>query len=151
MSGQVTHRTLLFERRLEAPIETVYVALADPVTRASWSAPSDTAAFFYEETDFREGGRDVFRCGSKSNPQFTGVTTYLSILPNRRITSGEVVQSGGETLMASLITTELESDGEGTQLQMIVHVTSFAGEGMLDGSETGNNAALDNLVEHLAG
>lgn len=149
MTDHMVHGTFVFERRLEAPVETVFAAFADPVRRASWSAPSETAAFFYDEADFREGGRDVFRCGSKSNPQYTGTTTYLSIVPSQRISTAEVVEAAGETLMVSLITTVLEGDGAGTQLRMIVQVTSFKGEGMLDGTETGNNASLDKLVKHL--
>ncbi|HEY8577337.1 MAG TPA: SRPBCC domain-containing protein [Devosia sp.] len=151
MPQDVVYRTLLFERRLAAPLARVLEALADPVQRARWSAPSETAAFVYDEADFREGGKDVFRCGSKDDPQFTGVTSYLSIDPGRRITSSEIVSSGGQALTASLITTVLATEGAATRLHMVVQVTSFCGKDMLKNTQTGNNAALDNLVRHLGG
>jgi uncharacterized protein YndB with AHSA1/START domain len=47
------HGTLVFDRTYDAPSARVYAAFADPVARASWSAPSDTAIFVYDETDFR--------------------------------------------------------------------------------------------------
>lgn len=123
--------------------------MSDPVQRATWSAPSDSAAFFYEAADFREGGQDVFRCGSKDNPQYTGTATYISIVPNARIVWCEVVKSGGQTLAALLITTLLEDHDVGTKVQMIVQVTSFCGDAMIRGTETGNNASLDNLMRLL--
>ncbi|MDQ1199159.1 uncharacterized protein YndB with AHSA1/START domain [Rhizobium sp. SORGH_AS 787] len=115
--------------------------MSDPVQRASWSAPSESAAFCYDTTNFREGGQDVFRCGSKGNPQYTGTATYISIVPNTRIVWSEVVKSKGQTLAALLITTLLEDHGEETKIQMTVQVTSFCGDGMIQGTETGNNAS----------
>ena len=150
MDSQIKHRTFVFERVCNAEISRVFAALADPVERASWSAPSDTAAFIYDVVDFREGGEDAFRCGSKENPQFTGLTTYIAIQPDTLITSSEVVTSGGRKLMASLITTQLAQEGKTTRLLMTVQVTSFCSDDMLHGTETGNNASLDNLVTHFA-
>ena len=37
--------------------------------------PSRTL-LFYDEADFREGGKEVFGYGTKNNPQYLGVTTY---------------------------------------------------------------------------
>jgi uncharacterized protein YndB with AHSA1/START domain len=151
MALQILHRTLVFERRFPADVERVFAALADPVQRALWSAPSDGAAFVYDEADFRQGGRDIFRCGDKAAPQFTGVTTYIAIAPPIRIVSNEVVESGGAVLMASLLTTELEAQGPETDLRLTVQMVSFHGEEMVRGVEAGNAAALDNLALHLAG
>lgn len=149
MEDEIRHKTLVFERRCEAPVSRVFAAFADPVIRASWSAPSDGAAFVYDHADFREGGEDRFRCGAKEDPQYTGHTTYISIVPNERVVSSEVVESGGRTLMSSLITTELQACGFATRLKVTVQVTSLFGDQMISGSEIGNNAALDNLVAHV--
>ena len=64
----VLHATLVFERKIPAPPEKVFAALADPQARIAWGAPSDTAVLIYDESDFREGGRDCFRCGAKADP-----------------------------------------------------------------------------------
>ena len=149
MDQQIKHGTLRFERYCDADIERVFAALSDPVERARWSAPSTSAAFSYDAADFCEGGQDVFRCGDRSNPQFTGVTTYIAITPLARIISSEVVESEGRKLMASLITTELERRDRGVEVRMTVQVVSFAGDEMIKGVEAGNNAALDNLVNYV--
>ncbi len=149
MGSEITHRTFVFERRCEASVKRVFAAFADPVARASWSAPSDGAAFFYDAADFREGGEDHFRCGSRENPQYTGRTTYVSIVADRRVVSSELVEAGGQKLMASLITTELQAEGDATMVKMTVQVTSFVGDQMIVGTEIGTNAALDNLVRQM--
>lgn len=59
------HATLVFERQVPASIEKVFAALADPVARSQWGAPSETAVILYDEADFREGGQDRFRCGPR--------------------------------------------------------------------------------------
>src|ERR1700750_555057 len=105
MSNQdLKHETLVFARTCAAPVERVFAAFADPVERANWGTPSETAAFFYDKVDFREGGTDVFRCGDKSNPQYRGVTTYYDIVSNERIVSSETVETQGRKLLISMAT-----------------------------------------------
>lgn len=146
MNKQVIHHTFAFDRRCAAPVDQVFAAFADPAMRARWSAPSDTAAFVYDAVDFRPGGQDIFRCGSKENPQYTGRTTYATIQPNALISSSEVVEAGGQVLMSSLITTMFDPDGDATRVHMVVQVISFCGADMIRGTDVGNNASLDNLV-----
>jgi uncharacterized protein YndB with AHSA1/START domain len=143
------HETLVFERICAAPVERVFAAFADPEERASWGAPSETAAFIYDKVDFREGGSDVFRCGDKSNPQYYGVTTYYDIVPNERIISGETVNTEGRKLLISMSTTTLEAEGGGTKVTVTVQLMSLAGEDMLKGAKFGHNASLDNLVKAM--
>lgn len=144
------HATLVFERFCPAPVERVFAALADPVERASWGTPSETAAFAYDETDFRVGGRDVFRCGSKSNPQYRGVTTYYDIVPNSCIVSSEVIETAGCKLLISMTTTALTPESTGTKIVMTTQLVALQGKDMIEGAKTGNNAALDNLVKALS-
>jgi uncharacterized protein YndB with AHSA1/START domain len=145
----VRHGTLIFERTCNAPLERVFVAFADVNERLRWGAPSDKTAFIYDEADFREGGKDVFRCGTKSNPQYLGVTTYHDIVPNRRIVSSEIVETNGTKLMVSLSTTIFEPEAEGTRIEVTTQITSFGGEDMIHGTKAGTNASLDNLVKHM--
>jgi uncharacterized protein YndB with AHSA1/START domain len=143
------HGTVVFERTYDAPIARVYAALADPVARASWSAPSDTAIFVYDEADFRVGGRDVFRCGSRTDPRYRGETRYHDIVPERRIVSTEVISELDKPLSAAVTTLELEREGERTKLKLTVQVVSLDGPGMIEGTETGYAGALDNLEHYL--
>jgi uncharacterized protein YndB with AHSA1/START domain len=144
------HETLVFERVVQAPAEAVFNALADPVARAAWGAPSDTAVVIYDEADFREGGRDRFRCGSKADPNIHGETRYLEIAENRRIVSSETITMDGKKLCASLTTLELTPNGQKTNLKSTTQLASFIGQDMIKGHTSGTNASLDNLVRHLA-
>jgi uncharacterized protein YndB with AHSA1/START domain len=140
------HATLVFERLCAAPVERVFAAFANPAERASWGAPSETAVLVYDEVDFREGGVDVFRCGDKSNPQYSGVTRYYDIVPNQRIISSEVVEKQGTKLLITMSTTTFEPEGAGTRVTVTAQLTSPLGNQMLDGAKFGHNASLDNLV-----
>ncbi|MGH6999958.1 MAG: SRPBCC domain-containing protein, partial [Stellaceae bacterium] len=121
------HTTLVFEREIPAPVEEVFAAFADPVARAAWGAPSDTAVVIYDEADFREGGQDRFRCGSKTNPNIHGMTRYLEIVANRRVVSSETIVVDGNRLCASLTTLELAPDGAETKLKSTTQLASFIG------------------------
>ncbi len=146
---ELKHATLVFERICAANTARVFAALADPVERAGWGTPSETAALIYDATDFRVGGRDVFRCGAKDNPQYRGVTTYYDIVSERRIVSSETVEVQGRTVLISMSTMTLEPDGAGTKVKLTAQVTSLDGDNMIEGAKFGNNAALDNLVEAM--
>ena len=145
----IHHATLVFERVCEAPVETVFAAFADPAARARWSTPSDTAVMIYDETEFRVGGRDVFRCGAKDDPRFRGETRYLHIVTNRRIVSSETIETDGRRLSAGLVTVDLEPAGTSTYVNLTLQLVSLDGPAMIAGSKTGYEAALDNLVREM--
>jgi uncharacterized protein YndB with AHSA1/START domain len=104
MSESVYHATLILERTSSAPVKRLFAALADAEERAKWGTPSETATFTYDATDFRVGGKDVFLCGAKNDPQFHGVTSYFDIVPDTRIVSVETIATGGKTLFVTLTT-----------------------------------------------
>lgn len=60
--GQIVHDTIILERAINAPVAAVWNAYADPIARAQWSVPVGEAMVF-DQTDFREGGQDHYRCG----------------------------------------------------------------------------------------
>jgi uncharacterized protein YndB with AHSA1/START domain len=64
---KLQHATIVLERTYRAPLEQVFSEFADPVARARWSPPSNDV-LIYDQTNFRVGGRDVFRCGPKDDP-----------------------------------------------------------------------------------
>jgi uncharacterized protein YndB with AHSA1/START domain len=144
------HATITLERTYQAPLERVFAEFADPVARARWSPPSNDA-LIYDETDFRAGGRDVFRCGPKDAPKFRGETLYHLIVPNSRVVSSETVDADGQRLAVSLNTLDFEATGESTKLTLTVQMVSLVGAGMIAGYESGNKSALENLARHLSG
>jgi uncharacterized protein YndB with AHSA1/START domain len=143
------HATIVFERMFDAPAQRVFAALSDPVARARWGAPSDTVVMIYDEADFRVGGRDIFRCGAKNDPQYRGETHYRNIVPNRRIISTETVDELDTRLSVALTTIELEADGERTKLKLTVQLTALGDPRMIDGTKEGYTGALDNLARFL--
>jgi uncharacterized protein YndB with AHSA1/START domain len=147
---RVTHATLVFEREVPATVEKVFAAFANANIRSEWGAPSDTGIIIYDQEDFREGGEDRFRCGSKSNPNIHGTTRYLEIIPDRRIVSSETISMNGNRICASLVTLELVQLGSKTKLRSTSQVASFIGQDMIKGTETGNNGSLDSLVDYFS-
>jgi uncharacterized protein YndB with AHSA1/START domain len=143
------HATLVFERAISAPTDAVFAALADPTARAQWGAPSDTAVVIYDQAEFREGGQDRFRCGSRSDPNIHGVTHYLEITLNHRVVSSETIVVDGKLSCVSLTTLELFPDGNNTKLRNTTQLASFIGQAMVKGHTTGTNASLDHLVQYL--
>jgi uncharacterized protein YndB with AHSA1/START domain len=143
------HATIVFERDYEATPGRVFAEFANPVVRAQWSAPSGDE-LIYDETAFKAGGRDVFRCGPKGNPKFQGETAYHLIVPDKCVISSEVVEAGGQHLAVSLNTLEFEETARGTKLRLTVQMVSSVGEGIVKGFESGNRSALEGLAAHLA-
>jgi uncharacterized protein YndB with AHSA1/START domain len=145
---KANHATITLERLYSAPVGRVFAEFADPVVRARWSAPSGDA-LIYDEADFRTGGQDRFRCGPQGSPKFSGETFYHLIVPNERVVSTETVDSGGQRLAVSLTTLDFEAVGGETNLTLTVQLVSLAGPGMIEGYESGNRSALENLSTHL--
>lgn len=147
----VAHATLFFERTVAATTDRVFAAYTDLADRMQWGAPSEGTALIYDQSNFTEGGEDVFRCGPKSNPNIHGNTRYLDIVPNHRIVSSETIAMDGHRVCASLSTLELHPDGERTLLRATIQLVSFVGQGMVEGHRNGTNASLDNLVRYFEG
>jgi uncharacterized protein YndB with AHSA1/START domain len=147
----ILHATLVFERDIPAQVEAVFAAFADPVARAAWGAPSETAVLIYDAADFREGGQDRFRCGAKADPTIHGTTHYLDIIAPLRIVSSETIVVAGKHVCASITTIELTPDGDKTMLKSTTQLASFIGADILKGHEAGTNAALDNLARYFSG
>jgi uncharacterized protein YndB with AHSA1/START domain len=150
MNQKPQHATITLERSYRAPLERVFSEFADPVARSRWSPPSNDV-LIYDETDFRVGGRDVFRCGPQNDPKFRGETSYHVIVPNKRVVSNETLDADGQRLAVSLNTLDFEATGEGTNLKLTIQIVSLCGAGMIEGYESGNKSALENLSSHLCG
>lgn len=149
MSEELHHATIVLEHKYAAPIERVYSQFADPQVRSQWSAPGNSG-LAYDHSDFREGGRDVFRCGPGNDLRFQGETVYHVIIPDRCVISSEILTEGGSRLAVALNTLEFEPAAEGCHIKLTVQVVSFVGAGMVSGYESGNRGALEGLARHLA-
>ena len=143
---KIQNASLAFERSIGASTSRVFALFADFHERTRWGKPSATAVFEYDEFDFRVGGQDVFRCGPRENPEYRGIAVYQDIQLDKRICWVERIEIDEAPLMVALMTVTLHPIEIGTSLRMLAQVVSFAGERMIEGTQQGNNAALDNLV-----
>jgi uncharacterized protein YndB with AHSA1/START domain len=150
MSEKPQHATIVLERTYPAPLERVFSEFADPVARARWSPPSN-AVLIYDQTDFRAGGRDLFRCGPHNDPKFRGEVLYHLIVPNKCVVSSETLDADGQRLAVSVNTLDFEATGESTNLRLTVQIVSLVGAGMIEGNKSGNTSALENFARHLSG
>jgi uncharacterized protein YndB with AHSA1/START domain len=143
------HGTVVVEGVIEAPASRVYVAYCDSKARETWGAPSDSATFYYEEADFRVGGRDVARCGAKTDPRFIVESRYIDIVPEDRVVWTETIREADKTLAANITTLELLPDAGRTRLKVTVQVTSFVGEGMIANTKAGHAGSLANMARYF--
>jgi uncharacterized protein YndB with AHSA1/START domain len=143
------HATIVLERAYGATPSRVFAEFANPLVRAQWSAPVGDE-LIYDETAFKVGGRDVFRCGPKGDLKFRGETSYHLILPGRCVVSSETMEADGKHLAVSLSTLELEETAIGSNLKLTIQIVSSAGEELIKEFESGNKSALEGLAIHLA-
>jgi len=145
----IAHETLTISRTIAAPVADLWDAYADAAIRAQWSVP-EGEAMVYDAADFREGGRDLYRCGPPEALEFHAVVDYVRIVPHRLIVYAERVRTDEQALAAGLLTWEFEEHGDGTRVVITCQMASFVGEGMIEGNRNGHTAALDQLEKLLA-
>lgn len=145
----LSHDTVMFERRYDAPPAKVFAAWADSEAMSRWAVPGPEHELRYEQSDFRVGGRDIARCGAKGDLRFQAEVLYLDIVENARIVFAEVIREGGKSLCAALVSIDIAADGKGTRLDVTCQVTEFV-DGMAEGYREGYGASLDNLASELA-
>jgi uncharacterized protein YndB with AHSA1/START domain len=143
------HGTVVVERTLNVPVSRAYGAFADAKQRASWGAPSDSAVFIYDDTDFRVGGRDLARCGPREDPRFRVEARYVDIVNDGRVVWTETIREIDRPLAANITTLEFQPDGPRTRMKVTVQVTSFVGAGMIDNTAAGHEGSLANMARHL--
>jgi len=148
MSGKLQHATITIERIYSASVERIFSTFADPQARAKWSTSSNDA-LVYDESDFSEGGRDLFRCGPKDDLRVKGLTTYHVIDADRCVISTEILTEGTTRLAVALNTLEFRPKATGSSLKATIQIVSFVGPDMIKGYEDGNRGALEGLARHL--
>lgn len=144
----IAHDTIHLSRRLDADLVDVWAAYADTAHRSRWSVPEGEEMVF-DADDLRSGGSARYRCGTPGELQFAGSIDYLHIAPEAEVVHTEIMRTGSELLSAGLLTWTFRAANPGTELTVTVQVTSFVGEGMLDGARNGHRIALDQLAALL--
>jgi uncharacterized protein YndB with AHSA1/START domain len=136
--------TLTFERRVAAPVATLYAAWTSPAARAVWASPAPSVTVEFLEADSRVGGREVSLCKVAGQPDIRVEAGWLDLVPEARTVGYEVVSREGANLSAALATAEFSADGAGSRIAVTVQLTSLA-EDMATGYQQGFDAGMENL------
>src|SRR5689334_9182210 len=102
------HSTFVIERNYPTTPQRVFAAFADPEKKRRWHAGERGAVEAFQ-MDFRVGGRDCIRYRFGKESPFPGAvmvnhTTYLDIVPDRRIVLAYTMAIDERRFSASLST-----------------------------------------------
>jgi len=127
------HTTFVLERTYPVPPARVFAAFATEAVKRRWFVDSlgKSAASF--TLDFRVGGTEKsrFKFGGgvpgapPAGTEMGNDTTYLAIVPDRRIVFAYVMLVGDHRMSASLATVELTAYGKGTRLTFTEQAAFF--------------------------
>jgi uncharacterized protein YndB with AHSA1/START domain len=137
--------TLTFERRVMAPVATLYAAWTSPAARAVWAAPTPMVTVEFLESDARVGGREVSLCKVAGQPDIRVEAGWLDLMPAERSVGYEVVSQGGERKSAALVTAEFVGEVDESRITVTVQLASLA-EDMAAGYRQGFTAGMENLA-----
>ena len=150
----VLHNTFVIERSFPATPERVFGALADPTKKRRWFAESDHNQIEEFTMDFRVGGAERVHFRVKSGPiqgqLLTGDGIYLDIVPNRRVVTASTMALGDHRISASLVTFELLSTDQGTDLVFTHQGAFFEGSDGPQMREGGWQKILERLSKEFA-
>ncbi len=137
--------TLTFQRRVAAPVATLWQAWSAPAARAVWAPPAPGVTVDFIEADTRVGGREVSICKVAGQPDIRVEGGWLDLQPEARSVGYEVVSCEGATQSAALITADFSADGAGSRIVVTVQLSSLAAD-MIPGYQQGFDAGIDNLA-----
>ncbi|MBC7280876.1 SRPBCC family protein [Hoeflea sp.] len=138
--------TLTFERRVAAPVATLWQAWTAPAARAVWASPAPSVTVEFLEADTCVGGREVSLCKVEGHPDTRCEAGWLVLQLGTLSVNTEVISSEGATQSAALVTAEFSGGDDESRIVATVQLSSLA-EDMEDGYRQGFGAGLDNLVD----
>ncbi len=137
--------TLTFNRKVAAPVATLYAAWTSPAARAVWASPAPGVEVAFLEADSRVGGREVLLCKVAGQPDIRVEAGWLDLVPSARSVGYEVVSQSGARQSAALVTADFAGDAEASRITVTVQLASLA-EDMAQGYRQGFTAGMENLA-----
>lgn len=133
-------RVLVITRVLSAPPALVFVAWTDPARMMQWYAP-EGMEIPEAECDLRVGGRYRVLMREADGTEHETSGEYREIVPHRKLVFTWSWRNSPEDV--SLVTVELEPDGNGTRLTLTHE--QLPGAESRDSHQSGWSSALDKL------
>jgi uncharacterized protein YndB with AHSA1/START domain len=154
-SQSVIHSTFVIERSFPSSPERVFAAFAEPGKKRRWMAEARNMDVEQFEMDFRIGGKERSRYRFRQGSPFPGAalsndTTYLDIVPNRRVVVAYTMTLGDKPFSASLATFELLPAKNGTDLLFTEQGAYFEGSDGPQRREEGWRKLLESLAAELS-
>jgi len=146
-----THATFVIERRYEAPIDAVWLALSDNDQRDQWFGGGAEFDVSEKSHDFRVGGHGVEDGQWQGGPTSRFFSTYTDIVDRYRMVFTYDMWVDGRHISTSLTTIVVEPDGETTRLTFTEQGVHFDGLDSVEGREEGTRGLLDQLDSLLTG
>ena len=146
----VVHATIVLERIYSASPARVFAAWSNKEALLRWGNPGDGWVTSMDRFDFRVGGGETSRFGQPGGETYLNETTYLDIVPDRRIVSSGAVSRGPDRLSVGLLTVEIRPEGEGSRLVLTEQGAFLDGHDLPENHEAGWGSMLDNLGDELA-
>lgn len=145
----VRHDTFTIERTYAASPAKVFAAWSDPVAKRTWFVEGEGWQVERYEQDFRIGGHERSAFRFQGGSLVTNDTTYLDIVPERRIVVAYTMTIEGKIMSVSLSTTEFEPAGKGTRLILTEHDAHLDGIDPSGSRKDGCAGLLEQLGRYL--
>ena len=120
--------TLAFERRVDAPVATLWQAWTAPAARAIWSAPDPSVTVDAIEAEPKAGESGVSLCKVAGKPGLRCEVGWLCMQPPARSVNTELVSIDGVPQSAALVTAEFFGAQDGSGLSVTVQLSALAAD-----------------------
>ena len=137
--------TLTFERRVAAPVGTLYQAWIAPAARAVWAPPAPGVTVEFLQSDARIGGREISICRFPGTPDIHVEAGWLQLQPDQVTVNYEVISSQGAIDSVALVTAQFSDDVGASKVVVTVQLSSQA-QDMAAGYSQGFDAGIANLA-----